>query len=90
MTRMVFCRKYQKELEGMAFAPFPGEKGQDIYQNVSKQAWADWLKHQTLLINENHLNVMDPQARTFLEEQRDKFLSNAEYERPKGWVPEKK
>lgn len=90
MTRMVFCRKYQKELEAMAFAPFPGEKGQDIYQHVSKQAWGDWLKHQTLLINENHLNVMDPQARGFLEEQRDKFLSNAEYERPKGWVPEKK
>lgn len=90
MTRTVMCRKYQQELEGMAFAPFPGPKGQELFDHVSKQAWQEWLKHQTMLINENHLNVMQPEAQTFLSEQREKFLSNTDYERPKGWTPEKK
>ena len=66
MSRMVFCRKYQKELEGMAFPPFPGPKGQKLFETVSKQAWQDWLIEQTMIINENHLNVMDPQAQSFL------------------------
>jgi len=90
MSRMVFCRKYQKELEGMAFPPFPGPKGQKLFETVSKQAWQDWLKEQTMIINENHLNVMDPQAQSFLAEQREKYLDNADYQRAKGWVPEKK
>ena len=90
MTRMVFCRKLQKDMEGMAFAPFPGPKGQELLETVSREAWQQWLKHQTMLINENHLNVMDPAAQKFLAEQREKFLDNADYERPKGWVPEKK
>ena len=90
MTRTVMCRKYQQELEGLAFPPFPGPKGQELFDTVSKQAWQEWLKHQTMLINENHLNVMQPEAQNFLAEQRDKFLGNADYERPKGWTPEKK
>ncbi len=90
MTRTVMCRKYQQELEGLAFPPFPGPKGQELFDTVSKQAWQEWLKHQTMLINENHLNVMQPEAQNFLAEQRDKFLNNADYERPKGWTPEKK
>ena len=61
MTRLVMCRKYQQELEGLAFAPFPGVKGQALFDSVSKQAWQEWLKHQTMLINENHLNVMQPE-----------------------------
>ena len=78
MTRLVMCRKYQQELEGLAFAPFPGAKGQALFDNVSKQAWQEWLKHQTMLINENHLNVMQPTTHVFLDEQREKFLSNAD------------
>lgn len=90
MTRMVLCRKLQKEAEGLAFPPFPGPVGQQIFDTVSKEAWQQWLKEQTMIINENRLNVMDPQAQAFLAEQREKFLSNEGYERPKGWVPEKK
>lgn len=90
MSRMVFCRKYQKELEGLAFPPFPGPKGQQLFESVSKQAWQEWMKEQTMIINENHLNVMDPQAQALLAEQREKFLANGEYQRVKGWVPEKK
>ena len=90
MTRTVMCRKLQQELEGLAFPPFPGPKGQDLFDNISKKAWQEWLSHQTMLINENHLNVMQPEAQKFLSEQREKFLTNADYERPKGWTPEKK
>jgi Fe-S cluster biosynthesis and repair protein YggX len=90
MTRRIFCRKLQKEAEGLAFPPFPGPAGQQIFETVSKEAWQTWLKEQTMIINENHLNVMDPQAQKFLAEQREKFLGNEAYARAKGWVPEKK
>lgn len=89
MTRMVFCRKLKQELEGMAFPPFPGEQGKLLFETVSRDAWQQWLKEQTMIINENRLNVMDPKAQTFLAEQREKFLNNEDYERAKGWVPEK-
>lgn len=89
MTRVVMCRKLKQELEGMAFPPFPGARGQQLFETVSKEAWMQWLRHQTMLINENHLNVMDPAARQFLDEQLEKYLSGEDYERPKGWTPEK-
>jgi len=90
MSRMVMCRKLKQELEGLAFPPFPGPAGQQIFETVSKDAWQQWLKEQTMIINENRLNVMDPQAQKFLAEQREKFLDNLDYERAKGWVPENK
>ena len=90
MSRTVHCAKLGRDAEGLDFAPYPGELGARIYSDISKEAWAQWLAHQTMLINENHLNVMQPEAQTFLSEQREKFLSNADYERPKGWTPEKK
>lgn len=85
--RTVFCKKFQKEMEGLEKPPFPGPKGQDIFENVSKQAWQDWLAHQTMLINENSLNLMEPSTKTFLDEQLQKYLSGEDYERPKGYVP---
>ena len=85
--RQVFCKKFQKELEGLEKPPFPGPKGQDIFDNVSKQAWQDWLAHQTMLINENELNLMEPSTKAFLDEQLQKYLSGEDYERPKGYVP---
>jgi Fe-S cluster biosynthesis and repair protein YggX len=87
MARMVHCKKLNKELEGLDAAPFPGPKGQDIYENISKQAWQDWLEHQTRLINEKRLNMMDMTARTYLNEQRNKFLSGAEFDEAEGYVP---
>lgn len=89
MTRLVMCRKLKQELEGMAFPPFPGPRGQQLFESVSKEAWMQWLRHQTMLINENRLNVMDPQARAFLDEQLEKYLDGDDYERPQGWTPEK-
>ncbi|MDM3871829.1 oxidative damage protection protein [Porticoccus sp. W117] len=87
MTRTVHCRKHNQELEGLDAMPFPGPKGQDIFDNVSKQAWQEWLNHQTMLINEKHLNMMDKESRNYLAEQRDRFLSGQNYDAAEGYVP---
>lgn len=89
MTRMVFCRKLQKEAEGLAFPPFPGPAGQEVFENVSKEAWQGWLKEQTRLINEYRLNVMEPKTQAYLAEQRGKYLANEAFDRAQGWTPEK-
>lgn len=89
MTRSVFCKKYQQEMEGLARPPYPGPRGQDVFDNVSKQAWDEWLQHQTRLINEKHLNMMDAEARKYLAEQMDKFFSGDDYDKAEGYVPEK-
>ncbi len=87
MTRTVHCRKYQKDLPGLETPPFPGPKGEDIFNHISAQAWGDWVAHQTLLINEKHLSLMDKEARAYLNEQRDKFFSGEEVDNAEGYVP---
>ncbi|MFI2812126.1 MULTISPECIES: oxidative damage protection protein [Microbulbifer] len=87
MSRTVFCRKYQQELEGLDAPPMPGPKGQDIFENVSKKAWQEWLAHQTMLINEKRLNMMEPSTRAYLAEQMQKFLSGESYDAAEGYVP---
>ena len=74
MARMVQCIKLNKEAEGMDFAPLPGELGKRIWNQVSKEAWAAWLKQQTMLINENRLNMADPRDYKVLVEQMMRFL----------------
>lgn len=87
MTRLVMCRKYKEELPGLDRAPYPGAKGQDIYEHVSKKAWDEWQKHQTMLINERRLNMMNAEDRKFLTTEMDKFLSGEEYAQAEGYVP---
>jgi Fe-S cluster biosynthesis and repair protein YggX len=89
MTRLVNCIKLGQEAEGLARPPYPGDLGQRIFESVSKQAWADWLRHQTMLINENRLSPMDPKARKFLEEQMDRYFFGEGAEVPEGYVPPK-
>lgn len=89
MVRMVNCVKLGAEAEGLDAPPFPGAKGQQIFDSVSKQAWQDWLKMQTMLINEYKLASFDPKARKFLEEERTKFLFSADFKMPQGYVPPK-
>ncbi|NBO13333.1 MAG: oxidative damage protection protein [Betaproteobacteria bacterium] len=60
--RTVHCIKLNKEAEGLDFPPYPGDLGQKIYQSVSKEAWQGWVKHQTMLVNENRLNLADLRA----------------------------
>jgi Fe-S cluster biosynthesis and repair protein YggX len=78
MARMVNCVKMGEELEGLEFAPFPGELGQKVFENVSKEAWKQWLSQQTILINEYRLSSLDPKAKSFLQEEMQKFLFNDE------------
>lgn len=87
MGRNVFCRKYKEELEGLDLPPMPGAKGQDLLDNVSKKAWGEWMAHQTMLINEKRLNMMDLTDRAYLDEQREKFFSGAEVDQAEGYVP---
>ena len=88
MTRTVKCRKYNEELPGLERPPYPGAKGEDIFNNVSRQAWDEW-QHQTLLINERRLNMMNAEDRKFLQAEMDKFFSGEEYAKADGYVPER-
>lgn len=76
MSHMVQCIKLKKELEGLDFPPFPGELGQKIYATVSKEAWQNWLKQQTMIINENRLNLADDSARKYLRQQVEYYFFN--------------
>ena len=87
MTHTIHCQKFNKELEGMARPPFPGPRGEEIYQTTSQLAWQEWLKLQTMLINEKRLSVLDKEAQSYLAEQRDKFLANEDFDKAEGYTP---
>ena len=87
MTRTVLCRKYDQKLEGLDAPPLPGSKGQELYETVSKKAWLEWQDHQTMLINEKNLNMLDPEARKYLSIQMERFLNNEEIDHAEGYTP---
>jgi Fe-S cluster biosynthesis and repair protein YggX len=87
MARTVQCIKLGQEAEGLDFPPYPGELGKRIFENVSKQAWADWLKHQTMLVNENRLNLADARARQYLARQMENHFFGAGADAAAGYVP---
>ena len=89
MERTVKCVKLGREADGLDFPPYPGELGKRIYENVSKEAWAAWLKHQTMLINENRLTMADPSARKYLAEQVEAYFFGAGVDAVSGFVPPK-
>ncbi len=88
MTRIVNCVLLAQESEGLDFAPYPGELGQRIYDNVSKVAWQRWLAHQTMLINEYRLTPIEPEARKFLVAEMEKFFFSGGATKPAGFTPE--
>jgi Fe-S cluster biosynthesis and repair protein YggX len=85
----VFCIKLQKEGQRLTAPPFPGQLGEQIFQQVSKEAWSMWLGHQTMLINEYRLSLIDPQARAFLRTEMEKYFFGEGSETPGGFTPEK-
>ena len=87
MTRLVFCEHFQKELEGLERPPYPGEIGERIYNSVSKNAWQMWIEHQTMLINENKLSMVNPESRKYLQEEMIKFFFGKGSQKPKEYVP---
>jgi Fe-S cluster biosynthesis and repair protein YggX len=87
MPRTVHCVMLKKDADGLDFAPYPGELGKRIFDNVSKEAWAAWLKHQTMLVNENRLNLADARSRQYLVRQMENYFFGAGAEQPAGYVP---
>lgn len=88
MSTTVFCTKFKEELPALTAPPYPGPKGQYIFENVSEKAWLEWQEHQTRLINEKQLKMSDPEARKFLMTQMDLFFSGDDFEQAEGYVPE--
>lgn len=87
MARMVKCVKLGREAEGLDFPPYPGDLGKRLFENVSKEAWAAWVKQQTMLVNENRLNLADPKARKYLSEQTENHFFGAGADKAQGFVP---
>ena len=87
MSNMVDCVKLGKEAEALDRAPLPGDIGQRILSSVSKEGWKLWMQHQTILINENRLSLIDPEAQKFLQAEMKKFLFEGGGEVPEGFTP---
>ena len=89
MSRTVQCVFLKREAPGLDRPPYPGELGKRIFESVSKEAWAGWLKHQTMLINEYRLSPIEPKARKFLESEMEKYFFGAGSQAPEGFQPPK-
>ena len=87
MARMVHCVKLGREAEGLDRPTYPGPLGQRIFENVSKEAWQGWIRYQTMLVNENRLNLSDPQARKYLAIQMENYFFGEAVQMPPGYVP---
>ena len=87
MARTVKCIKLETEAEGLDFPPYPGELGKRIWESVSTEAWAAWLKHQTMLVNENRLNLADARARQYLARQMENHFFGTGADAAQGYVP---
>ncbi|MGB5450720.1 MAG: oxidative damage protection protein [Sedimenticolaceae bacterium] len=87
MGEMVNCVRLKREAEGLDRQPYPGELGKRVFENVSKEGWQQWLKHQTMLLNEYRLSPIDPKSRVFLEEQMEKFFFGEGAELPPDFNP---
>ena len=85
MARTVQCVMLKREAPGLDRPPYPGELGRRVYDSVSREAWARWLQHQTMLINEYRLTPMEPKARKFLEAEMEKFFFGGGSSRPEGY-----
>jgi Fe-S cluster biosynthesis and repair protein YggX len=87
MARTIHCVYLKREAEGLDFSVYPGELGKRIYENVSKEAFEAWKRHQTMLVNENRLNLADARARQYLARQMENFFFGDGAEQPAGYVP---
>ena len=87
MTRIVHCQKLNQDLEGLLYQTWPGPLGKRIYENISQQAWKDWMSLQTMLINEHRLSPLNPEHRKYLEGEMEKFFFGGGAEKPAGYRP---
>ncbi len=87
MSRQVQCVKLKKQADGLDMQVYPGELGQRIFDNVSKEAWQMWLQHQTMLMNERRLTPVNPEHRKYLEQQMESFFFGEGADAIEGYVP---
>ena len=87
MSKMVYCQVLKRESPALERAPYPGDLGKRIWESVSKEAWAGWLKHQTMLVNENRLNLADARARQYLARQMENHFFGGGADAAAGYVP---
>ncbi|MDP1604133.1 MAG: oxidative damage protection protein [Legionella sp.] len=87
MSRQVFCSKLNQEAEGLDSPPFPGVLGEKVFNHVSREAWKMWLSHQTMLINEYRLSLIDPKAREFLMKEMESYFFGEGSAKPSGFTP---
>ena len=84
----VNCIKLNKKLEGLDRAPYPGDLGKRILESVSKDAWQQWLDYQTMLINENNLNLFDESSLSYLKQMEYYFFSDEDdVDKIEGFTP---
>ena len=85
----VNCIKLNKELEGLDRPPYPGELGKKIFESVSKEAWQQWLDYQTMLINENNLNLFEESSQSYLKQQMEIyfFSEDGDVDKIDGYTP---
>lgn len=89
MARQVMCVKLKREAEGLDFPTYPGDLGRRIFENVSKEAWKNWLEQQKMLVNENRLNLADKKARDYLVQQMERHFFGDGADQATGYVPPK-
>ena len=86
MSKKVHCQLLDQELDALTFQTYPGELGKRIFENISQQAWQQWLALQTMLINENRLSPINPEHRAYLEVEMEKYFFGEGSEKPQGYV----
>ena len=87
MSKKVHCQLLDQELDALTFQTYPGELGKRIFDNISQQAWQQWLALQTMLINEHRLSPINPEHRAYLETEMEKYFFGEGAEKPEGYVP---
>ncbi|NIH15547.1 oxidative damage protection protein [Serratia symbiotica] len=87
MSRTIFCTFLQCDAEGQDFQLYPGDVGKRIFDEISKEAWGEWMKKQTMLINEKKLNMMKLDDRKLLEQEMIKFLFEGHDVHIEGYTP---
>lgn len=88
MSRMIYCHFLKKEALGLDFQLYPGELGKRIFNEISQEAWNEWIKKQTMLINELKLNMMNPEHRKQIENEMVKFLFQGQNITISGYKPQ--
>lgn len=85
MTKKIYCSHFKTELEALTKTPMPGELGKKIVNNLSKKAWEEWIRIQTMIINENRLNLMNETDRDFVKKELLRFINGEEVLKPKDF-----